>query len=61
MPNAVQPASNQSRQFSLGKYGYTFIGRLVTNQFEVAPYCSYQSLTCHGISNNLMVSLSRSN
>ena len=61
MDNAVQLTTNQSRQFSLGKYGYTFIGRLVTNQFEVAPYCSYQSLTCHGNSNNWMGSLSRSN
>lgn len=57
----MQLTSNWRLQFSLGKYGLTVIGCLVTNQFEVAPYCSYQSLTCLGISSNLIGSLSRSN
>ena len=60
MGNVVQPTSNQRGQFSLGKYGLTLMGCLVTNQFEVKPYCSYQSLTCLGIS-SLIGSLSWSN
>ena len=60
MGNVVQPTSNQRRQFSLGKYGLTLMGCLVTNQFEVKPYCSYQSLTCLGII-SLIGSLSWSN
>ena len=35
--------SNQRRQFILRKYGQTDMSCLVTNQSEVAPYCSHQS------------------